>query len=213
MSNIEDINKNIVNPTRVKRKGRPKGSKNKKSSNSKTNSNYLTKYIIDPEKLFFFVKENTIPQDERNRFVVLCNKFAESLGVDTLTDTDVEEIALIYRDRIFMDLTYATFAEAGAFDTAMVNQVEKINKSLEVRKSNLGSRFIDRDKTRKSDAGEGTFLDLFNYYVADKEQAETSAQELKNKIEDHKKGFTSTKEYMENKLKNRSNLQDKEDAE
>lgn len=198
---LEDLKS--ISPLPKKKKGRPFGSKNKfKDVVEKTKT---LEFIVDPEKLFLFIKRETIPKKELIRFLRLCDQFIRSLGPDTLNDTDLEEIALIYRDRVYMDLAYQVFAKAEAIDTAMITQIEKINKSLEVRKSNLGSRFIDRDKARKGD-GSNTFLELFNYFVENKDLELQKAREMQVTISGNKTSFTDTSDYMENKLRNKSAL-------
>lgn len=180
--------------------GRPKGSKtlNKKAPT-------LTNEIVTEDKLFLFIKKSSIPTSELDRFLQLCDSCIISLGPDTLSDGDIEEIALIYRDRVYMDMAYEVFAQAGAIDASMVSQIEKINKSLEVRKTNLGARFIDRDKSRKSDSG-NTFLELFNHHVENKDLQIQKAKEMRELVDQNKSNFTNTTEYMENKLKNKTVL-------
>lgn len=182
--------------------GRPAGSIKFKMENG----------LIDEDQIFLYIKRETIPTDELKRFITLCDKFIISVGADTVTDTDIEEIALIYRDRIYMDLAYESFAEAGSMDAAMATQIEKINKSLEVRKSNLGSRFIDRDKSRKSTSST-TFLDLFNNFVENRDKELEKAQKLDEKIKENESKYTKTKDYMEDKLRNRSILSKDADEE
>lgn len=179
--------------------GRPKGSVKYQIQNG----------IVDEDKLFLFIKKETIPVSEQKRFIDLCDRFIQSLGADTLNDADIEEIALIYRDRIYMDLAYEIFAQAKAIDSTMVTQIEKINKSLEVRKMNLGSRFIDREKTRNKDTS-NSFLDLFNYITENKEEEEGKATEVNKKIKENKKQFTDVHDYMKNKLSNKSPIEQDE---
>lgn len=153
---------------------------------------------ITAEKLFLFVSQDTLPPTEINRFLRLCESMILSLGEDSLSDNDVEEIALIYRDRIYTDRQYSIFAKAEALDTSMVSQIEKLNKALEQRKANLGARFIDKGKTRK-DANLGdSFVSLFNYFTENKDLQTAKGLEKQKQIEDNKAKFTSTADYMKN---------------
>lgn len=205
-----DINKEGVKPKHPG--GRPKGSKKRKVQVAKAinKNSILTNEVVTEDKLFLFIKKTSIPSSELDRFLQLCDKCILSLGPDTLSDSDIEEIALIYRDRVYMDMAYEVFAQAGAIDASMVSQIEKINKSLEVRKTNLGARFIDRDKTRKQ-GNENSFLELFSYFIEAKDIELQKAKDLQDELELNKSNFTNPIEYMENKLKNKSVLIPDED--
>jgi hypothetical protein len=183
---------------RKKTGGRLPGSHNKKKKDNSIR-----------DSLFLYVKKETIPPAELKRFVTLCERFIQTLGPETLNESDIEEIALIYRDRIFMDLAYEVFATAGAIDTTMVNQIDKMNKTLETKKANLGSRFIDRDKLRKNEVG-NSFLDLFNNFVDHKDAEMKKAQDKLDEINKNKAKFTSLEEYMEARVK-KSSIENNED--
>jgi hypothetical protein len=191
-------NKYIKKAGRKPKIGRPSGARNKKDSTIE-------------DRILLFVKKETIPPAELKRFLTLCERFIETIGPETLNDNDIEEIALIYRDRIFMDLAYEVFAAAGAIDTTMVNQIDKMNKTLETKKANLGSRFIDRDKVRKNEIG-NSFLDLFNNFVDHKDEEMQKAKDKLEEIKQNKAKFTSLSDYMESKVR-KSSLETSEDEE
>lgn len=173
---------------RKRKPGRPKGTK--KVDNG----------VIDASQLFFYVPKDTLPTKHVDRFLKLCNQMIKSLGAETLNPTDVEEIAVYYRDRIYMDQIYETFALAQATDPTLVGQLEKLNKNLEQKKSNLGARFIDRGQKRKSKEGM-TFIDLFENFVENEVEMEALAQSKKESIKTNKKSYTNPVDYIDSHTK------------
>lgn len=169
--------------------GRPKGITTKqrfKMSNGE----------VSEDQVFLYTPESTIPSKDKRRFLMLCDLMITSLGPTTVSEADIEEVALYYRDRIYCDHMYEVFAEAqGTVDTNMVSQLEKFNKSLEQRKQNLGSRFIDKGQKRKESKGE-SLIELFSKYESTGDSLEDRAKEMKSKIEEGKKNYTTTRDYM-----------------
>jgi hypothetical protein len=158
----------------------------------------MTNGIVSADKIFLFVQEQSLPEDSINRFLQLCDGMITTLGADQLNDLDIEEVALFYRDRIYADKMYEIFSRDGAImDPSMVKQIETLNKSLEVRKDNLGARFKDSGKKRK-DKGTMTLLDLFENFQENKDIMEERSKESLEKVKKAKEKFTSTEEYMNN---------------
>lgn len=148
------------------------------------------------QDIYTFVPEESIPQEHRIRFINLCDLMIVALGADTMSETDLEEIALYYRERIYCDSLYKTFADAGGTtDTTLIHHIEKLNKSLEQRKSNLGARFVDKGKKRK-DSNTSTLMELLSDFDTNKNKFEFMSEDKAQTIEENKKKFTNTAEYM-----------------
>jgi len=167
------------------------------------------KYTKDD--IFNYVPKHTIPTSDLDRYINLCDAMIKDLGSDSVSESDLEEITLYYRDRIYCDKMYESFAQAdGVMDSTMVLQLEKLNKGLEQRKTNLGSRFIDRGKKRK-ESNVGTLMELIGKYVEDKKSFEIEAGEKQLLITQNKKHFTNTADYMEDHIGSTINLIKEED--
>lgn len=175
------------------KKRRKTGGKQKgwrKVSNSMSNGRFTE------EDVYVYAPKDTVPKEQQERFLGLCDLMIKSLGVDTMADTDLEEIALYYRDRIYCDHLYKTFADAGGTtDSTLIAHIEKLNKALEQRKSNLGSRFVDKGKKRR-DTNTSSFMELLSKFEQDKTEFENESNEKAALIENNKQNFTSTADYM-----------------
>jgi len=156
----------------------------------------LSNGVIDPEKIFLFVDRNTIPPNDLQRFLKICDAWIQDLGADSLSDTDIEEVALYARDRIYIDGIYRGFAEADTIDPNLINQIEKMNKGMEARKENLGARFKDRGKSRK-DKSNFSFINLFEDYQENPEVFVQQAKDQTLKTQTEKNNFTKLDDYME----------------
>lgn len=166
---------------------------------------------ITESQLFLYVPKHTLPEKEINRFLELCDTLIISLGPAELSETDIEEIALYYRDRIYADNIYSTFALSNTTDASLVMQIEKLNKGLEQRKTNLGARFIDKGKKRK-EIGEESLIDLLARYSENKKVYEGTALEKYREISENKNTqFTNTSSYMEDHITTAQKLHKKED--
>ena len=97
---------------------------------------------------------------------------------------------------LVVDRIHQTFATQDVADPTLVAQIEKLNKSLEARKANLGARFIDRGKKRKTKDGM-TFLDLFENFSDNANNIEKDAEEKRQLLKDKKSQFINPIEYME----------------
>lgn len=181
-----------------------------KPTKDKPVSNFDNKDII--EKIYLFTPKDTIPRDQLKRHLKLCQSMMESLGADELADTDIFEIALIAREQIVVDNIYRIFAESGAAETSMVVQVEKINKAIETRKENLGSRFRDKGQKRKGrENSDMSILDLINEFEEESKEVKLQAELKKKQIAESMATFTSTEEYMEGKQVNQLQLEESEE--
>lgn len=158
---------------------------------------FMKNGVITDKQIFQYVKKESIPAQELERFLRMCDLLIESLNPKTLSETDIEEIALYYRDRIYMDRIYETFAAAEASDMNMVKQLESFNKALEKKKENLGSRFIDKGKKRDDLLKGKTLVDLLSEYEESPEKFDKLVREQNTKTEESKKQFTNPLEYME----------------
>lgn len=154
--------------------------------------------------LYKYVPKETLPKEQVERFLNLCDSMIMDLGVETLSESDLEEISLYYRERVYCDLLYQQFASAGGTtDTTMILHIEKLNKALEQRKSNLGTRFIDKGKKRK-DNNTSTLMEILSNYN-DNQGLFTQVAESKDKdIDKNREMFTSTSDYMLEHLGSRS---------
>jgi hypothetical protein len=190
----------VKNTVSKKGRGRPKGTT--KVAKVKEEVQRMTEVMnngqINHEKIFLFVKKETIPKDQLERFLKLCDSMIQSLGASDITDTDLEEIALYYRDRIYIDSIYEEFAENDATDTGLISQIEKLNKGLEQRKVNLGARFIDKGSKRKILGGGETIVDLVTKFDEERAEMQQDADNKRFEIQQNKKTkFTKLEEYME----------------
>lgn len=152
--------------------------------------------LVTPEKIFLFVERDTIPVRDQQRFLKICDTWINDLGADSLKDTDIEEIALYARERIYIDGVYRTFAEAETIDPNLITQLDKMNKGLEARKENLGARFKDRGVQRKNKDGM-SFLSLFENFEENSEDFLQQALQQKEKIKADKEEVTNVEEYMQ----------------
>lgn len=165
--------------------------------------------VIPEKKIFLFVPRDSIAERDIQRFLQLCDAWIKDLGPETLKDTDLEEIALYCRDRLYMDGLYKTFAEAETIDPNLVNQIEKMNKSMEARKTNLGSRFIDRGSKR--DKGSAmSFIDLFENFSDNSDEFVRESELKKASIQKNRESFTNPIKYMEGHILNKQEKEDKD---
>jgi hypothetical protein len=174
-----------------------KGQVKRARGRPKKEPTFMKNGIVTDQQIFQYVKKESIPAAELQRFLTMCDLLIESLNPKTLSETDIEEIALYYRDRIYMDRIYETFAAAEASDMNMVKQLESFNKSLEKKKENLGSRFIDKGKKREDLLKGKTLVDLLSEYEETPEKFDKLIKEHNAKIEESKKQFTNPLDYME----------------
>jgi len=156
----------------------------------------LTNGAITSDKIFSFVNRNTIPNNSLQTFLTICDTWINDLGADSLKDTDLEEIALYARDRIYIDGIFQTFAEAGTIDPNLISQIEKMNKGMESRKENLGARFKDRGDKRISKSSAG-FMSLFEDFMDDPSTFSNKAAEVNQTVQDNKEKFSKLDDYME----------------
>lgn len=199
ISKLDELAQKINKEKTKRKRGRPKGTtkvaKTKEEFNKLSNKN-MDNGHIDAEKIFLFVRKETIPKNQLDRFLKLCDMMIQSLGPEHISDTDIEEIALYYRDRIYIDSIYEEFAKDSITDTGLVSQIEKFNKSLEQRKVNLGSRFIDKGQKRKSTSGESV-VDLVSRYEEEYAILQQEAEDKKYEILKNKKSkFSTLEDYM-----------------
>lgn len=190
MSSDKDQNQNQTqsNPSPIKSKrGRKAGYRKPQD---------LSNGVITAEKIFLFVDRNTIPSLDLQRFLRICDTWINDLGPDSLKDTDLEEIALYARDRVYIDGIFRTFAEAGTIDPNLITQIEKMNKGMEARKENLGARFKDRGDKRISKSSAG-FMSLFEDFMDDPSTFSNKAIEVNKVIQDNKEKYSNLDEYME----------------
>lgn len=176
--------------------GKPKGWK--KPVTAMSNGKFVEK------DLYLFVPKETIAESDRERFISLCDAMILDLGADSMKEADLEEVALYYRDRIYSDRMYRSFAEAdGITDANMIAQIEKLNKSLEQRKSNLGARFVDRGKQRK-DNSSSSLVDLLNRFIDNPSQVMSEGVTKASEIESNRQKYTNTVEYMSERATRKS---------
>lgn len=196
----DEVLERLKNQKKLKRKrGRP----------SREDPGVMSNGYINENKLFSFVKKESLPKKELPRFLALCDLLITSLGPKTLSDSDIEEIALYYRDRIYADMIYEEFAnsydasiegEPGGIDTSMLKQIESFNKALEKKKENLGARFIDKGKKRDELLKGKTLVDILAEFQETPENYDKLVRDHKKMLEEKNKEFTNTSEYMEKKL-------------
>jgi hypothetical protein len=164
----------------------------------------LSNGLVSADKIFLFVDRDTVPVNDLTKFLRICDTWIKDLGPETLKDTDLEEIALYARERVYIDGVYKGFAEAETIDPNLITQLEKMNKGLEARKENLGSRFKDRGIQRK-DKSKFSFINLFESFEEDSQKFMRQGTEKDKIIEDNKENYTSTEEYMEGHIISNSN--------
>lgn len=151
---------------------------------------------ITVERIFDFIDRETIPVKDLPKFLKICDTWINDLGADSLKDTDIEEIGLYARERVYIDGIYRGFAEADTIDPNLITQIEKMNKGLEARKENLGARFKDRGQARKNKDGM-SFLSLFENFEENSADLLKQAIEKKLDINNNKEDFTDVDSYME----------------
>ena len=160
----------------------------------------LSNGVVSEDTLFNFVPRNTLPKNDVFRFITLCDAMITDLGADDLSNVDIEEIALYYRDKIYCDQIYREFATAETTDGSLVVQIEKLNKNIEKRKENLGARFIDKGKKRQDSGGE-SLMDLLSIYASNVKEAEALADKKQLEINNNKDTkYTKIEEYMESHI-------------
>lgn len=201
-------------------RGRPKGSAVKKTVDvSSLKFTYRMKNgRIKPEHIFLYIKPASIPPSELDRFLQLVDQMISSLGAESLQGPDIEEIALLYRDRVFYDSIYENFidsqlGEAGiGVDTAALKQIETLNKQLEVRKENLAVRFKDLGKKREDHASK-TMMDLLaEFKENEKSTVKAVLKEDKELEAFEKQSGTDATDYMERHLKTEVEIAATEDG-
>lgn len=173
-----------------KKKGRPFGT---------TKTYRMKNGYYKPEDVYLYTPEDTIPKDELNRFLRLCDEMIVLLDPRTINKAEVEEIAKVYRESIIIDSVYREFAKEGsALDPTMVNSLDKIVKAVEKRKENLAIRASDRQESRNFNK-QLTLMDVISEVGSDVEKMEQEEKEIKNRLEQTNNNLSKVTEFIDDK--------------
>lgn len=170
---------------------------------SKKSKYHMRNNHINEDALFLYTPIDTLVAYSENRFLQLCDHMIMTLGPETVTMNEVEEIAHLYRDVISADKLYTTI-NSPSFDNSdienkiILDQFDKLNKQIEKRKENLAIRSKDRKDARDLSKTKSV-LDLIDGIKRTDLNAAT--EELANKYQEISKQYKSLEEYMEPKLK------------
>jgi len=104
----------------------------------------MTNGSVNPEELYVFTPENTIPDGETNRFLQLCDMMILEMHAEELTPSDVDAVAQYNQLRMFRDKICADMAEQNITDISFITQLEKLHKQQEKHLENLKLRRKDR---------------------------------------------------------------------
>jgi len=140
-----------------KKRGRPR----------KYHSYEMTNGVIDAKKIFLYVPAISLPLEEIDRFLTMCDLLIKELGPKIVSQTDVKDIATLYRDTIVRDAMYIVIAECkGAADKSTITDVEKISKQIDTTQKSLKVRAADRQEDRKNNK-DLSMVDIVDKYIDD----------------------------------------------
>jgi len=119
---------------------------------------------ITSDDLYLYVPENTLKLEERNRFLKLCDKLIIELGSKELTETEIKDIATLYRDIIRRDEMYKVLTVcAGSPDKTTMNDIVNISKQVDTLQKSLKITASSRQEERKN-RREMTMMDMLGKF-------------------------------------------------
>jgi hypothetical protein len=170
---------------------------------SKNSQFHMRNNYINESVIFLYVPQETLPMGTRDRFLMLCDQMIITLGAETVTTTEVEEIAQLYRDVISFDemckmINDASFDKKDYENKVLLDHFDKMSKQIEKRKENLNIRTKDRKESRDLTKSK-TMLDLID--EVKKIDINEAVEALAKYYSDTLDKYQSLDEYMEPKLK------------
>lgn len=152
---------------------------------------------IDADRIFLFVPQHTIPKDSVDRFLELCDRLLIELGPKAVTETDVKDVATLFRDTIVRDAMYTLVSESeGVMDKSTSVDIEKFSKQIDSIQRSLKVRAADREAERKNNK-DLTMIDILDKFMDDEglfALFEAQQKTLLNKYYDNP--HTDVDEYM-----------------
>jgi c-di-AMP phosphodiesterase-like protein len=164
---------------------------------------HMRNKFINENTIFLYTPLETLPMGSRDRFLMLCDQMIITLGAETVTMTEVEEIAQLYRDVISFDdlckiLNDVSFDKKAYENKVLLDHFDKLSKQIEKRKENLNIRTKDRKDARDLTKSK-TILDLID--EVKKVDLAEAVESLAKYYSDTLDKYQSLDEYMEPKLK------------
>lgn len=122
---------------------------------------------ITPERIFLYVPLESIPKDTVDRFLELADRLFIELGPKAVSETDIKDVATLFRDTIVRDGMYKLISESeGVPDKSTMVDLEKISKQIDTIQKSLKVRAADREAERRNNK-DLTMIDILDKYSDD----------------------------------------------
>ena len=122
---------------------------------------------ITPERIFLYVPLESIPKDTVDRFLELSDRLFIELGPKAVSETDIKDVATLFRDTIVRDGMYKLISESeGVPDKSTMVDLEKISKQIDTIQKSLKVRAADREAERKNNK-DLSMVDILDKFIDD----------------------------------------------
>jgi len=123
--------------------------------------------VITSEHIFLYVPKRSLESSDINRFLRLCDLLIMELGPKDVTETDVKDIASLYRDVLARDYMYEGIKNCSHVpDKSMMLDLEKISKQIDSQQGSLKVRAKDRVEERRN-RNDVTMMDILGKFEED----------------------------------------------
>jgi len=152
--------------------------------------------VVSADEIFLYCPRDTIPQNQINRYLKLCDEQLKEMNLEELTTADVDELAQYNRSRMLKDYVIKIMVNpvvpsgvvtdnlAQFTDLGLITQTEKLHKQMNSHLENLKFRRKDRH-TGKMGGQHKSISDLAREFDEEPRRVES----LKKKSEKDMKSY------------------------
>jgi hypothetical protein len=152
--------------------------------------------FIEAEDLFLYVPRETLRKDDVNRFLKLCDLLIIELGPKELTQTEVKDIAALYRDVMIRDHMYELTKDNDAKDKTILTDMLNVSKQIDTLQRGLKLNAAQRAEERRK-GNELTMMDLLGKFRDNEELFAMFELQQQKILDKYQKGkYTDVDEYM-----------------
>jgi hypothetical protein len=146
---------------------KPKSTKRKAGRPRKLYDYKMQNGSISAEDIFLYVPISSLPEGQVDRFLKMTDKLITELGPKAVSETDVKDIASLYRDTLHRDSSYETLSDcAGVPDKTTMLDIEKLSKQIHEYQKSLKTRAADREAERKNNK-DLSMIDIVDKFIYD----------------------------------------------
>lgn len=156
----------------------------------------MTNGYIDADTLFLYTPQESIPGEQVNRFLQLCDNHLKELDMEEISASDIDEVAQYNRTRMLKDFIIKTLVNpklpegadkdaAEQFtDLGFITQIEKLHKQMDKHLENLKARRKDR-VTSTSGSKKASLSDMARELDEKPDRLDKLKKENKKKVEEY----------------------------